>query len=152
MPTTAARAPPNAEPSLFVERKIQHLDPESYADAVQQENPAESTIEHMYGVNGVSSTKDVDFLNDATSERDVNGNQTGQESLASVRQNSENGEIWESREVRNGNSGTTESAMNGESKGDAIRNQGIMVDGIRPGIERQESKYEYSATVCVHLN
>jgi 2-acylglycerol O-acyltransferase 2 len=105
----------NAEPALPEEREKQHLPPKSYADAVEEEPPAN-------GVNGINGAKEMNGT-----DYETNGtNDAGRDDAKSTAHTASVLKIVD-----------TGAPAAEEKKQD------------RPQNERQQSKREYSATVCI---
>lgn len=147
MAASTTRAPLNTEPSRLNERKNQDLQPKSYVDAVRKE-PVKVADEIANGLNSPSSQNGSFGASEA---QQANGGTTGIGKGPSVLRvtNTHNDEDatdgYEDR-IEN-NDGTTKSVRS-ESNGDSTNRTKPKYHETRPGLECQESKHEYSATVC----
>lgn len=119
MATSNPSAPLNAEPSRPGKRESQGLKPKSYVDALR-EDPAEAAKE---AVNGTSTPNGVNGTAGPSQNQHTNGSTT---------------------ETHND---IAKSPGPNESNGDSINGAEHIDQEKRPGIDRQESKHEYSATV-----
>jgi len=131
MATSNPSAPLNAEPSRPDERESQDLKPKSYVDAVRGE-PAEAINESVKGThnsNGMNGTAG------ASQHQHTNGSTTGAWQGASI------------IGIVQTNDDTAKSPGPSESNGGSISGAKPIDQETRPGIERQESKHEYVATV-----
>jgi hypothetical protein len=131
MATSNPSASLNAEPSRPDERESQDLKPKSYVDAVREE-PAEAAKEI---VNGTSTLNGVNRTDGVSKDQHTNGSMTGSGQGASVLR------------IDQTHDNAVKSPARKDSNGDTTKGAGPIDQEERPGIERQESKYEYSATV-----
>jgi 2-acylglycerol O-acyltransferase 2 len=120
MATPTAEAPLNAEPSRPEDRQSQHLEPKSYVEAVQ-EDPSQAINGAANGINESNWSTGVN--GESQSDSDPSRSKHG---IAILRITTTLGE--------------------GEPKGTPERSDEKQE---RPNLDREESKHEYSATVCI---
>ena len=133
MATSSPSAPLNAEPSRPDERESQDLKPKPYVDAVR-EDPAEAAKEI---VNGTSTPNGVNGTDGVSQDQHTNDSMTGSGQSASVLR------------IDQTHDNAVKSPGRKDSNGDTTKGAGQIDQEERPGIERQESKHEYSATVRI---
>jgi 2-acylglycerol O-acyltransferase 2 len=136
MATATANGPLSAEPSNPDERKSQHLEPKSYVDAVQEalqlSNGSTNTSDGQNGVNGVNG---------------VDGESQDMHANDSLNGLSHQASIFRIVDIH----GEGENTKAPQDEGTNIEDGTEPRDQSgRPGIERQESQREHSATVRIY--
>lgn len=139
MATSNSGAPLNAEPSRPDERESKDLQPKSYVDAVL-EGALEGASER---INGTSSPNNVNGTGGVSQDNRANGSTTG------------SGRGTSTLQVVHTDDDTVKTPGSSEIEGKYSSRAELAEQEKRPGVERQESKREYSATVrakCVFIN
>ncbi len=131
MATSNTSARLNAEPSQPDERESQHLQPKSYVDAVLQ-NPVKAASETANGTTGPNGAHGT---TGTFQDEHANGSSIGSGQGTSILQIVQ---MHDATAKSPGSNDINGDSANGPWQGDQEK---------RPGVERQESKHEYSATV-----
>lgn len=152
MATATASTPRSAEPSNPDERTSQHLESKSYVDAVREvpqlSNGSTDTSDGHNRVNGVNG------VDGELQDMHVNGSSNGpnrQAPILRIVDTHGEGDITKAPQDEGGSREDERKPIaNGESSGRPSDGKEPRDQSGRPGVERQESQHEYSATVCIY--
>lgn len=152
MATATSSAPLSAEPSNPDEPTSQHLEPKSYVDAVQEapqlSNGSTDTSDGQNGVNGVNG---VDGESQDKHANDGLGGSNHHASILRIVDTHGEGDTTMTPPDKGINrEDDRKPVANGESNSQSSDGTEPRDQSERPDFERQESKHEYSATVCIY--